>query len=167
MEPSALVIVKKLLFLFKFAPVTISANYLQLYGSCGTDNTCVSTSHHKNEWSAFTARIKIKLSVKLRRNGSDTRAMLSEAYREGAMKSKVLLSGINGSKTTGMSKSQMKKIISSSFDTNYIVHFELKMNQTIYAGILKRLRETVLKRKACICSTIRFYQTFSVPNILY
>jgi hypothetical protein len=105
--------------------------------------------------------------VKLRRNGSDTRAMLSEAYREGAMKSKVLLSGINGSKTTGMSKSQMKKIISSSFDTNYIVHFELKMNQTIYAGILKRLRETVLKRKACICSTIRFYQTFSVPNILY
>jgi hypothetical protein len=61
--------------------------------------------------------------MKLGNNSSDTCAMLSEAYGGEAMKSRVFLSGINGSKGVRLSKSQMRTIISTFFDVNVIAHF--------------------------------------------
>jgi hypothetical protein len=63
----------------------------------------------------------------------------------------VFLPSTNNSKSTRMSKSQMKKVLITFFNFKYIIHFEFipqgqRVNQIYYVDVLKRLHETVLSK---------------------
>jgi hypothetical protein len=79
--------------------------------------------------------------------------MLSKAYGEEAMKnSEVFLSGINCSKTTPVSKSQMKTVFIPFFNIKGTVHFEFisqgqTVNQAYCMETLKQLCEAVHRKK--------------------
>jgi hypothetical protein len=84
--------------------------------------------------------------VKPGRNASVTFEMRFEAYGEEVMKTKRsrVLSGINNSKRSRMSKSQMKIMLITSFSIKDIVTFEFipqgkAVNQVYYEEILKWL----------------------------
>jgi hypothetical protein len=68
-------------------------------------------------------RINIKFCVTLGKNESDTCVILSEAYGREDMKSQVFLGGINSSKRVHILKSQMKRMLISSFHFKVIVQF--------------------------------------------
>jgi hypothetical protein len=107
--------------MFQLAPVMISMHQCQLCGSCGAGKISLYLITKMN-YKVLEQQINIKFYAKLGKNASDIYVMLSKAYKGETMKisCQVFLSGINGSKTVCILKSQIKIILSLSLTSRVL-----------------------------------------------
>jgi hypothetical protein len=115
-------------------------------------------------------RISIKFYVKLRKNASDTCAILSESYVGEAMKMPSVFEWYKQFKEGRMSKSPMEKMPITFFDIKGIVRFEFisqgqTVNETYYVEILKRLHEAVCRKRPELCINDWIFHHDNSPTI--
>jgi hypothetical protein len=112
-------------------------------------------------------RINTKFCVKLGKNASYICALPSEAYGGEDTKKSSVSEWHKRPKKIRMLKTQMKTLLITFFDIKGTAHFEVipqtqTVNQAYYVEILKRLGESMFKKKGLLCGSMTGFFTMTM-----